>query len=93
MKPILQVTDLGVDYLTRKGDLAAVRNANFSVHAGQIVALVGESGCGKSTLASAVMQLLPPNGRIVSGNLLLNGRDLRGLDDEEMRRLREKRSP
>ncbi len=90
MKPILQVTDLGVDYLTRKGDLAAVRNANFSVHAGQIVALVGESGCGKSTLASAVMQLLPPNGRIVSGNLLLNGRDLRGLDDEEMRRLRGK---
>lgn len=90
MEPILKVTDLGVDYHIRKGRLAAIRKASFSVYAGQIVGLVGESGCGKSTLGSSVMQLLPSNGKIISGELLFKGRDLRKLSSEEVRRLRGK---
>lgn len=90
MEPILKVLDLSVNYHTRAGNLAAIRRANFSVHAGQIVGLVGESGCGKTTLASAVMQLLPANCRIISGKIIFRGRDLRTISKEDMRRLRGK---
>lgn len=88
MEPILKVTDLEIDYHTRKGSFTAIRKANFSIHTGEITGLVGESGCGKSTLASAVMQLLPPNGEIASGQLLFKGLDLRQLCGQEMRQLR-----
>lgn len=90
MEPILKVVDLGVNYHTRAGNLAALRKVNFSVHAGQIVGLVGESGCGKSTFASAVMQLLPTNCKIISGRIMFKGRDLRAINSEDMRRLRGK---
>ncbi|MDF1501009.1 MAG: ABC transporter ATP-binding protein [Anaerolineales bacterium] len=86
--PILQVLDLEVKYHTREGILTAIRNANFEIHQGEIVGFVGESGCGKSTIASAVMRLLPPNGEISSGKILLNGEDLTRLNMEQMRRYR-----
>jgi peptide/nickel transport system ATP-binding protein len=86
--PLLQVNNLEVKYHTRDGILTAIRDANFEVHQREIVGVVGESGCGKSTVASAVMRLLPPNGRISAGQILLQGRDLAGLSQEEMRQLR-----
>jgi len=87
-KPILQVKNLDVRYHTREGILTAIRNANFTIHRGQIVGLVGESGCGKSTMASAVMRLLPPNGEISRGQLLFKDTDLTQLNIEQMRRYR-----
>ncbi len=90
MEPILKVIDLGVNYHTRGGNLAAIRKVNLSVCAGQIVGLVGESGCGKTTLASAVMQLLPANSKVTSGKIIFKGRDLRKINSEGMRRLRGK---
>lgn len=90
MEPVLKVVDLGVDYRARKGNLPALRKINLSVYAGQIVGLVGESGCGKSTLASAVMQLLPQNGRISAGEILFKGRDLIKLNSEERQKVRGK---
>ncbi len=86
--PILQVRDLEVKYHTREGILTAIRGANFEIHKGEIVGFVGESGCGKSTIASAVMRLLPPNGEISNGKILLNGEDLTRLNMEQMRRYR-----
>ncbi|HLO30247.1 MAG TPA: ABC transporter ATP-binding protein [Anaerolineales bacterium] len=88
MDVTFKAVNLEIKYRTRQATLTALRNINFEVGRGQIVGLVGESGCGKSTIASAVMRLLPPNGEISGGELLFQGRDLRRLNEEEMRRIR-----
>jgi peptide/nickel transport system ATP-binding protein len=88
--PILQVRHLEVKYHTREGILTAIRDASFDVNQAEIVGVVGESGCGKSTVASAVMRLLPPNGEISGGQILLRGQDLLQLDPEGMSQLRGK---
>ena len=76
---------LHVHYETEKGAVKAVSGVNLTVYQGERLALVGESGCGKTTLAFALMRLIKPPARIVSGEILLNGRDLLKLDEEEMR--------
>lgn len=86
--PLLEVKDLEVKYHTREGILTAIRNVEFSVNPGEIVGVVGESGCGKSTVASALMRLLPPNGEISRGQIVLNNRDLIHLNPEQMRQVR-----
>jgi peptide/nickel transport system ATP-binding protein len=88
VEPLLQVKNLEVKYHTREGTLTAIHGANFVLHQGEILGVVGESGCGKSTVASAVMRLLPPNGELSGGQILLQGRDLCQLDEEGMRQLR-----
>ena len=90
MAPLLQIEDLKVKYRTRDGILTAIRDVSFQVNPGEIVGVVGESGCGKSTIAATVMRLLPPNGEIAGGRMLLQGRDLCALDEESMRKLRGK---
>ena len=88
--PLLQVKNLEVKYHTREGTLTALRNTSFEIHQREIVGVVGESGCGKSTVASAVMRLLPPNGLISDGQILLNDKDLVALDQETLGKLRGK---
>jgi len=88
MAALFKAVNLEVKYHTRQATLAALHNVSFEVNRGEIVGLVGESGCGKSTIASAVMRLLPPNGEISSGELLLDGRDLRQVSEAEMRKIR-----
>lgn len=87
-EPLLRVQDLEVRYHTREGVLTAIRDTSFEVHRGEIVGLVGESGCGKSTVASAVMRLLPPNGEISKGRIVLNDQELTGLSLKQMRQYR-----
>jgi peptide/nickel transport system ATP-binding protein len=86
--PLLQVSDLEVRYHTREGVLTAIRQASFEVQRGEIVGVVGESGCGKSTVASAVMRLLPPNGEISQGSILLDEHDITRLNMDQMRQYR-----
>ncbi|MGB7876468.1 MAG: ABC transporter ATP-binding protein [Anaerolineales bacterium] len=86
--PLLQVKDLEVRYHTREGVLTAIRDININVRPGEIVGLVGESGCGKSTVASALMRLLPPNGEISKGQIVLGNQDLTRLNMEQMRQYR-----
>jgi peptide/nickel transport system ATP-binding protein len=88
MGPLLSVEGLEIKYHTREGILTAIRNASFDVQPGEIVGIVGESGCGKSTISSALMRLLPPNGRITAGRIQFGDQDLLALDEEGMRRLR-----
>jgi len=83
--PILQVNDLQVNYETVDGAVKAVSSVNLTLQAGERLALVGESGCGKTTLALAIMRLIRPPGRIVQGEIILDGRDLLKLNEEEMR--------
>ena len=83
--PVLRVEDLGMYYETRSGDVKAVDGVSFDVGRGESVGLVGESGCGKSSIAMTLLKLLPENGRIVGGKILLDGTDLAPLSEDEMR--------
>jgi oligopeptide transport system ATP-binding protein len=87
-RPVLEVADLRVHFPTEFGLVRAVDGIEYTVGAGETVAIVGESGSGKSVSALAVMGLVPPPGRVASGRILFEGVDLLRLKNEEMRRLR-----
>ncbi len=86
--PILSVEHLDVTYHVRTGSLPALRDVNFELQRGEILGIVGESGCGKSTLSSAVLRLLPANGDISGGRIVLDGDDLGEMSEAELRALR-----
>ena len=89
MSDLLQVSGLGTWFYTRQGIVKAVDDVEFSVAAGETLAIVGESGCGKSMTALSLMRLIPdPPGRIVSGSIKLGDRDLLQLSEKEMRGVR-----
>ncbi|RMH35562.1 MAG: ABC transporter ATP-binding protein [Nitrospirae bacterium] len=88
--PLLRVDHLSTSFMTEKGELRAVQDVSFTIHAGETLALVGESGCGKSVTALSIMRLVDPPGRIVAGKILFHGRDLLSLSPDEMRRIRGK---
>ncbi|HZO36608.1 MAG TPA: ABC transporter ATP-binding protein [Solirubrobacteraceae bacterium] len=85
---VLSVDRLAVSYATRNGSVEAVRDASLTIERGETVALVGESGSGKSTIALATLGLLGEQARIGHGSIALNGRELVGLDEAELRKLR-----
>ncbi|MCT8971152.1 ABC transporter ATP-binding protein [Microbaculum marinisediminis] len=86
--PVLECRNLSISYFTRAGEIPAVVDFNLTLMPGEAHGIVGESGCGKSTVALAIMQYLGQNGRIVGGELLFNGRDMRAMSEEELRNLR-----
>jgi peptide/nickel transport system ATP-binding protein len=85
--PLLAIRDLRVTYATSGGELPAVRGVDLTVERGQIVGVAGESGCGKSSLASTVLRLQAPNAT-VSGEVLLNGKDVLTMRWGELRAVR-----
>ncbi len=85
---ILSIRDLKVDYATQDGTVEAVDGVSLDVAEGQHLGLIGESGCGKTTLLKAIVQVLPRNGRVVSGKIMFKGMDLLQLPPAEMRQLR-----
>ena len=88
MTGLLQVRGLEVDYRVAGGTLEAVRGIDLDVAAGEVVAVVGESGSGKSTLAQAVIGLLPANGAVRAGSVALDGDELTGQSEKQLRRVR-----
>ncbi len=86
--PLLQIQDLRTVFRTSGGDVAAVDGVSLDVIRGKTLGIVGESGCGKSVLSLSVMRLVAHPGRIASGRVLLEGRDLAGLSNTEMRGVR-----
>ncbi len=87
--PLLEVRDLRTWFFTRWGVVKAVDGVSFTVREGETLGIVGESGCGKSITALSILRLVPrPAGRIVGGQVLLEGEDLLGKSEREMRRLR-----
>jgi oligopeptide/dipeptide ABC transporter ATP-binding protein len=91
LPPILSVEKLNVEYYTARGRAKAINDVSLILEKGETLGLVGESGSGKSTLALALMGLIQPPGRVVSGRILFEGRDILALNQEELRRLRGKR--
>jgi peptide/nickel transport system ATP-binding protein len=84
----LEVTNLSTHIKLSRSTVQAVGNVDIAVEAGETVGLVGESGCGKSMLGLSILGLLPKGGEIIEGSVKLGGRELVGLADAELRKLR-----
>ena len=81
---------MDVRYKTLKGELKAVHHVSFDLAEQETMGIVGESGCGKSTLGLALLNLMPPQGKVTHGKILLDGEDILSLDKEDLRRVRGK---
>jgi peptide/nickel transport system ATP-binding protein len=90
MSPVLSVQNLRTHFFTRAGVVKSVDGVSFEVSRGEVLGLVGESGSGKTVTGFSIMGLVDPPGRIVEGSIRLNGQELVGLSEEEMRRRRGK---
>ncbi|MEU1615846.1 ABC transporter ATP-binding protein [Streptomyces sp. NPDC008238] len=87
--PLLEVRDLHVEFHTRDGVAKAVNGVNYTVSAGETLAVLGESGSGKSVTAQAIMGILDmPPGKIPQGEILFQGRDMLKMSGEERRKIR-----
>jgi oligopeptide/dipeptide ABC transporter ATP-binding protein len=86
--PLLEVRDLHVQIGTRRGTVRAVDGVSFEVPRGEAMGLVGESGSGKSMTLRAILGVLPPEARVTSGQILLDGQDLVPLRQSDLNRIR-----
>ncbi len=85
---LLDVRDLRTYFYTQDGVVKAVDGVNFHVNQGEVVGLVGESGCGKSVTSFSILRLVGYPGKIVSGEIMFEGRDILKMKDEEVTALR-----
>ncbi len=85
---LLEIKDLTTHFFTRSGVVKAVEKLSLSLRKGRVLGLVGESGCGKTVTALSILNLVPYPGKIVSGSIFFEGRDLLTLPSEEMRNIR-----
>ncbi|MET4329175.1 peptide/nickel transport system ATP-binding protein [Bradyrhizobium sp. i1.15.2] len=88
MTALLEISDLTVHFQIDQGAIKAVDHINLTIRRGEVLGLVGESGSGKSVTSFAVLRLIRPPGRVVSGKVHFEGVDLGTLPEEEMRRMR-----
>lgn len=88
-EPILQVKDLKTYFYTRGGVVKAVDGVSFDLKKGETLGIVGESGSGKSVTMMSILGLIPqPPGKVVGGSALLEGKEIIGLSDKELRKIR-----
>ena len=87
-KPLLEVKNLKTFFNTEDGMVRAVDGVNFEVYPGEVLGLVGESGCGKSVTSLSIMRLIAPPGKIVEGEINLDGCNLLDLPESEMIKMR-----
>ncbi|MFC0031926.1 dipeptide ABC transporter ATP-binding protein [Micromonospora chaiyaphumensis] len=87
-QPLLELRDLDTDIALRRGTVHALDGVSLQVMPGETLGVVGESGSGKTMTALSIMGLLPPGGRVSGGQILFEGRDLRSLPADEVRRIR-----
>ena len=86
--PLLEIKGIKTHFFTQDGVVKAVDDVSFEIGHGQTLGVVGESGCGKSITSLSVMRLIERPGRIVTGQILLNGEDLLAKSDADMRDIR-----
>lgn len=85
---LLEVSDLCVDFVTEQGRTRALDGVSYQLAPGEFLGVVGESGCGKSTMLFGVAQLLSDAAQISGGSVTFNGRELVGLAEKQLRKLR-----
>ena len=86
---LLRLKNLRTSFLSKQGEVRAVDGISYSVSRGEIIGVVGESGSGKSVSALSILRLIPsPPGRIVGGQILLEGRDLLTLSKTEIKKIK-----
>ncbi|MBN1148188.1 MAG: ABC transporter ATP-binding protein [Anaerolineales bacterium] len=90
-RSLLEISGLKTYFHTEDGVVKAVDGVDISVNAGQILGIVGESGCGKTVTALSIMRLVRAPGRIIAGDIRLDGENLLTLSDESMRKVRGQR--
>ncbi len=89
VEPLISVRNLRIEFNTERGVVRAIDDVSFDILPGETLGVVGESGCGKSVTSLAILGLIPsPPGRIVSGSIRLQGRELVGLPEAEYRKVR-----
>ena len=88
MSDLLEVKNLSMHYDTLDGNVDAVKDISFSVKSGESFGLVGESGCGKTSVAMTLLQLQPDNSVITKGSIKLDGKELIGLSENDLRQVR-----
>jgi peptide/nickel transport system ATP-binding protein len=88
MEPLLSVRNLVTEFHADEGVLRAVDDVSFDIPVGGTLGVVGESGCGKSVMSLSILRLVRPPGRIVSGQIVFEGRDLLTLTERDMRAIR-----
>ena len=89
-RKLLSVRDLKTSFFTHVGEVKAVRGISFDVNEGEVLGIVGESGSGKSVTSLSIMGLLQYPGRVVDGEILLNGEDILTYSKNQMRKVRGK---
>lgn len=82
---LLDVQNLTTYYQISRGLVKAVEDVSFSIEKGESMGLAGESGCGKTTVALSLLRILPPNGKVVKGKVLLKDFDILKLSEKELR--------
>jgi peptide/nickel transport system ATP-binding protein len=87
-QPLLDVSDLTVEFATRRGIVKAVQHVSIQVAKGETLGIVGESGSGKSVTSYAVMRILDRAGKIAEGSVMFSGIDVKGATENQMRDLR-----
>jgi peptide/nickel transport system ATP-binding protein len=90
-QPVLEVRDLTVEFVTRRGVLKALDRVSFEIARGEVLGVVGESGAGKSVTGAAVIGLIDPPGRIAGGEVRLAGHRIDNLPPDGMRKVRGRR--
>ena len=82
----LEIKNIKLHYFTSKGVIHALDGVSFDLRAGETLGVVGESGCGKTTLGTALLNMPTPPGRIVDGEILIDGVDILKLNENELRK-------
>ena len=85
----LQIKDLSVEYVTKDETVYAVNHVSLNLEKGKVLGLVGETGAGKTTIARTILRVLPePPAQVRSGSVILDGKDLLAMSEEEMCKVR-----
>src|SRR5689334_14212006 len=85
---LLDIRNLSVEYMAKRGAVKAVDNVSFQIAPGEVFGLAGESGSGKSTIAHAILRTLHPPAVITNGQVLFEGNDVLDMDQNELQRFR-----
>ena len=85
---LIEVRDLAISFFNKSGEVQAVRGIDYTLRRGEVLGIVGESGSGKSVSSHAILRLTPPSGKVKSGQILFDGKDILQMNKKEIQALR-----